>query len=50
MATLPVRSACVQVCPKIRGVTQLEGDNPGEFLNKITICNNVPRSDIELDI
>ena len=50
MGTLPVRSACVQVRPKTRGVTQLEGDNPGEFLNKVTICNTVPRSDIELDI
>ena len=50
MATLPVRSACVQVRPKTRGVTRLEGDNPGEFLNKVTICNTVPRSDIGLDI
>ena len=40
--------ACV--CPKTRGVTQLEGEDPDDFLGKITICNTLPRSDIELDI
>lgn len=40
--------ACV--CPKVKGTTQLEGDDPDEFLDKITICNALPRSDIELNI
>ncbi len=40
--------ACV--CPKVDGVTQLEDGNDDTFLNKITICNTVPRSDIGLYI
>jgi ferredoxin-NADP reductase len=55
-AGVPVLTGCEKglckacVCPKTLGVTQLEGENPDEFLSKITICNTLPRSDIELDI
>ena len=38
--------ACV--CPKLKGVTQHDEDGPQ--LARITVCNSVPRSNIELDI
>ncbi|KAA0016771.1 fatty acid desaturase [Antrihabitans cavernicola] len=38
--------ACVS--PKLRGITQLESD--GAQLARITVCNSLPRSDIELDL